>query len=365
MTSQINSVPSESLPRPKGLARLLNTRLPLNRKEAFFTATVLPAIICADSFEHFHLFLSLLDLRDIPIDTSVDNANILFFTEYSLAEAIFGELTKSNFPNAPHTKERPDVIILIEGSEPLLIAIEAKLYSSTQAPLLNWQMDQQEVHLLSYLQRHLPGLRTIHAALLPDAMKREFGSLVPTTRPIITWEDILDKYKDVKSARYFLEILRIALGNYKKLKAKSTEAEAEGALSGEDILRGYQDGTLKFKTMGRNGGIHGEHLFQDIAKPRWQKQPYYVRTSPDPLTANWFRVSDFVDLLSRKKLITVLGRVVKSGRDSETDDAVFGHRVREILKEGGGVDELAVLCDAVSRPTDESASTHDLLKTPR
>jgi len=41
-----------------GLAEF-DMRLPLNRKEVYFTATVLPAIICADGFEHFHLFLKL------------------------------------------------------------------------------------------------------------------------------------------------------------------------------------------------------------------------------------------------------------------------------------------------------------------
>jgi hypothetical protein len=42
------------------IRELLEKRLPLNRKEVYFTATVLPAIICADGFCRFDRFLKLL-----------------------------------------------------------------------------------------------------------------------------------------------------------------------------------------------------------------------------------------------------------------------------------------------------------------
>lgn len=166
-------MPIEDSMRRRGLSHLLDTRLPLNRKEAFFTATVLPAILCADSFKHFDRFLNLLDVRDIPIDSGVEQANIQFFTEYCLAESIYGDVPK--FPDAPRERVRPDMMIFIEGPEPLLIAIEAKLYASTQASDLNMEMENQEKHVLSYLRKRWPGLRTVHAALLPEAMKRKLG----------------------------------------------------------------------------------------------------------------------------------------------------------------------------------------------
>jgi hypothetical protein len=36
----------------------------------------------------------------------------------------------------------------------------------------------------------------------------------------------------------------------------------------------------------------------------------------------------------------------------ETDDAAFGHRVRKLLEERGGVDALAAQCKAASQPTE-------------
>lgn len=339
-------MPIEGSIRPKGLSQLLDTRLPLNRKEAFFTATVLPAIICADSFKYFDHFLNLLGLRDIPIDITIEQANIQFFTEYSLAESIYGESNAAKFPDAPREKDRPDLMILIEGSEPLLIAVEAKLYASTQASDLNRQMEQQERDVISYLRKRWPELRPIHAALLPEAMKKEFGGRGP--KLIVTWEDILDKYKDVESARYFHEILRIGLRDYETLRAQSSPSNGDGVLTGAEILHRHQKGNLGFQTMGRQGGIHGGPLKDDVKNDTWQKRRYYVRKS-SLHTTNWFLVSDFVALVSRKNLITMFEQVLEN---VETDDAAFGHRVRKLLEERGGVDALAAQCKAASQPTE-------------
>jgi hypothetical protein len=349
MTSQFKSMPIKGSMRPEGLAQLFNTRLPLNRKEAFFTATVLPAIICADSFAHFDRFLNLLGLRDIPINITIEQANIQFFTEYSLAESIYDDQTVDRFPDAPREKDRPDLMILIEGSEPLLIAVEGKLYASTQASALNQQMNQQERDVISYLRKRWPKHRPIHAALLPAAMKKEFGGRGP--KLIVTWEEILDKYKDVESVRYFHEILRIALRDYETLRAKSSPSNGDGTLTGAEILLRHQKDDLEFQTMGRQGGIDGGPLNDDIAKNRWRKQRYYVRKS-SLHTTNWFLVSDFVALVSRKNLITMFGQVLETARDVETDDAAFGRRVRKLLAEQGGVDALAAQCEAASQPTE-------------
>ena len=354
MTSRPDSMPAEGSMGHKGLSQLLNTRLPLNRKEVFFTATVLPAIICADSFRHFDRFLRLLGLRDIAIDISKENANIQFFTEYSLVESILGNRSaKDRFPHPPHEKERPDVMIFIERSEPILIAIEAKLYSSARASDLKREMENQEKHVLSYLLKHLPGLRrdnTVHAALLPKGMKDYFGDQGPALT--ITWEDLQREYEDVESARYFLEILGIALRDYDTLKSPETTfgAHAEGKVTGAEILYGYQNHILKFEAMGRQGGIKGDSLKEDIAENKWKEHEYEVRESSADLPANWFPISDFVALVSRKNLITVLGQVLEGARDSEVNDAVLGHRVRKLLAEQGGVDVLAAQCKEVSQP---------------
>ncbi len=67
-----------------------STGLPLNRKEQYYTATVLPMIIASDGFAYLHRFL---DLCGLPVGRFDDhgragNQKLQFFTEYNLAESL-------------------------------------------------------------------------------------------------------------------------------------------------------------------------------------------------------------------------------------------------------------------------------------
>jgi hypothetical protein len=104
--------------------------------------------------------------------------NVQFFTEYCLAESIHRERTASRFPDPRLSRDRPDLMILIDGSEPLLIVIEAKLYDGTRQIDLIAEMDRWKKHVLDHLRDSWPELRTIHVALLPGTMKEEFGGRV-------------------------------------------------------------------------------------------------------------------------------------------------------------------------------------------
>jgi hypothetical protein len=283
---------------------LLKKRLPLNRKEVYFTATVLPAIICANDFAHFDRFLKLLGAPESDIqDARSTSTNVQFFTEYCLADAIHGDETKSRFPHAPTSHERPDLMILIDGSEPLLIAVEAKLYDGTREADLNDEMNRQKKNVLDYLGTCWPGLRTIHAALLPKPMKDGFTgqTLLEHAEPsasyarrIITWEEIQDKYADVSGVSYFLEMLRIAIKKYPDLLGGSVDGNEDARLPGSEIVRRYEQGDSEFQTMGRNRGIDGPELGGDIATGAWSNQVYQVRKSAEVPNRNWFRIGDFV-----------------------------------------------------------------------
>ncbi len=288
------------------IAQMLHTRLPLNRKEVYFTATVLPGIICAAGFAHFNLFLKLLGAPESAIQAAYSpTENVQFFTEYCLAESIYGERTTSRFPDPPLSRERPDLMILIDGSEPLLIVIEAKLYDGTRQIDLIAEMDQQKKHILDYLRGRWPELSTIHAALLPRAMRDEFGGrlgpggleedLPSYKREMITWEEIRDAYADVPSTAYFIEILRIAIKEYDDLKGDRLAfgKYADDRLSGSEILKRQEQGDLTFRMMGRKEGLHGPKLSNDIATGEWVNHRYEVRKSSDD-RPNWFPISEFV-----------------------------------------------------------------------
>ena len=84
------------------LEELMKKELPLNRKERFFTGTVLPMIVCRDNFKYFKRFTSLIDgCEELEVSASPDSSNIQFFTEYSLVESIYDQATKGRFLNPP------------------------------------------------------------------------------------------------------------------------------------------------------------------------------------------------------------------------------------------------------------------------
>ena len=105
---------------------LADTGLPFNQKERFFTGTVLPMLVCADNFAHFGRLTQLMGLGQIAVDARPGSANVQFFTEYIFAESVIGD-AKARFPDAPTSKDTPDVMIYIACPRRALIAIEAKM----------------------------------------------------------------------------------------------------------------------------------------------------------------------------------------------------------------------------------------------
>ncbi|CAN5821140.1 hypothetical protein BH24ACT5_BH24ACT5_30930 [soil metagenome] len=88
---------------PLNLGRTADERLPLNRKERYYTGTVLPMIVAADGFAHLHRFLHLSGLRVDPawVTPLVGGQDIQFFTEYGFAESVFTPGTRSGSAVTP------------------------------------------------------------------------------------------------------------------------------------------------------------------------------------------------------------------------------------------------------------------------
>ncbi|XXT25320.1 hypothetical protein WME94_27705 [Sorangium sp. So ce429] len=85
------------------IAHLADTGLPFNRKERYFTGTVLPMLVCADNFARFGRLTELVGLDQVDVDARPTSADVQFFTEYSFVESVVGE-AKARFPGAPVKK---------------------------------------------------------------------------------------------------------------------------------------------------------------------------------------------------------------------------------------------------------------------
>ena len=285
------------------LASLMETALPLNRKERYFTGTVLPMVVCANDFRGVGVLASLIPGCELPpIDPHPKTANVQFFTEYCLADSIFDRRSRDRFPNAPKTKDTPDLMILVKGARSVLIALEAKMFHQPSGPALVRQMRAQRAQL-AYLRKRLHVADVYHAALLPrDYWKKVQGRLSRGPReafPVILWEDVVSRFRTQRGANaYFLGILDLALTRWDDLAAKPLGgANAESKLTGEEIWRRFGR-DVRLSVMGRTGGLSGAALTDDVDTGRWRRQMYEVSSNSKPPNSNWFPIEAFVQLVS-------------------------------------------------------------------
>lgn len=197
------------------LDELLDSTLPLNRKERYYTGTVLPALLCADSMKQLARLGSpeLLGCGELDVRADPDDCTVLFFTEYSLVESAIGEAA-ARFPGvAALAKDTPDVVILITEPVPVLIALKAKMYDRPSRPELQQQLANQKSQLdtlCTHLAHHLKTeeVRLEHWALLPQVLA---DALPDLGTPVLTWEALRDEFADVDQ-RYFHGVLSTAPG---------------------------------------------------------------------------------------------------------------------------------------------------------
>jgi hypothetical protein len=285
------------------LARLIDQELPLNRKERFFTGTVLPMIVCKDNFAHLHVLLELAGCDDSrQVSVIPGQENVEFFSEYSFVESAIG-MSGKRFPDLPKVKDTPDIMILIKTNvSKVLIALEAKMYDATTAEALTRQMDDQRNHILAYLEQALQLTQVYHVALLPAKLYRRIRACGFDKKAIL-WEDLHERYTQVLRHDYFLEMLRIALDRYDELSGKTCSygANCEKTYRGREIYDACKNGTLDAQIMGRNRGLHGPELRDDIATGKWQTHKYEASSGTKPPNRNWFFVQDFVALIDSQQ----------------------------------------------------------------
>jgi hypothetical protein len=283
------------------LKELFNSHLPINRKERFYTGTVFPMIVCKNNFENFNLFTNLLeDCSGIKIDANPETTNIQFFTEYSLKESAIDEETKKRFCDMPDSKDTPDIIILIEGEINILIAIEAKMYDYPKPIDLVNQMEKQK-KILNCIKRSLSkredgnDFKIYHYALLPEGYFK-YGK--PEGINIITWQQLLNAYKDVYGNDYFIGMLECALDKYTALVGKGIDSfgyNSKDKISGQKVYEDFKNGVLEMKTIGRNKGIAG--FVKDIEENKWRTVKYETSSKSVQPNDNWITVEKFVELV--------------------------------------------------------------------
>ncbi len=281
-----------------GLAGLFRGRLPINRKERYYTGTVLPMIVASDGFKYFGRFLALCGVPEVAVEADPAFTNVQFFTEYGFKESLVDGAEK-RFRD-PGGRDTPDLVVYIEGDIPLLLGVEAKVFHRPSIADLEKQVRTQ-AELLSVMADGVGTRPSVHqVALLPSG----FGAPERINEvPVLTWERVADTFRDIAPA-YWIGVLDEALRRYSRLASQAGSGDTyrqncDAMIAGGQIQQLWGSGDRTFNTMGRSGGLQGDRLRDDIASGSWTTQEYEVRQDPRPVNRNWFAIADFIKLVDQ------------------------------------------------------------------
>jgi len=223
-------------------------KIPLNRKESFYTGTVLPGIICSDDFKHFSKFLEVIGLGDLQLDLQRPSESVQFYTEYCLAFALAVPRAPVDLKKLCLGNDTPDIMILVKGkTRRVLVVIEAKMFSVVTPDSLKIQLKNQRNNVIDGLRQWL-GLKAAdihHMALLPQPLLSKMGTWEQEGVQITTWEDILEAFKPLDVPRHWIKALDEALKDFTHFASTIKFGEKKN-----DLMCGAEiyDGNYPFDT---------------------------------------------------------------------------------------------------------------------
>lgn len=279
-------------PAVNAAAGAADARLPFNRKERYFTGTVLPALLAHDGFQHLGKLLDLAGLPDDLVDPGRDGTQDLqLFSEYSFSESLLTPADRARFPDAPVEMDTPDLVLT--GAD-WLLAVEAKVYDVPSRASMTAQLKRQRL-LVEYWTTalRLPPDRVKHVLLVPAELEADL-QMNKQGWKVITWQEVADAYRPV-GPRHFTAVLDEALARYSKLKSVPLQfrKNAQDILTGAQLKAVADAGETTYTYMGRSGGLHGAALKKDLDSGQWSSTSYEVRGAAVQ-SKNWFPIADFI-----------------------------------------------------------------------
>lgn len=296
-------------------------RLPINRKERFYTGTVLPGLIYSDGM---HGLFDLLRETGLVLDYVPDMAAVQIFTEYDLRDAIRGD-ERSSWKHLLSRLEKevcaegatqlsgdtPDLVILVEQPKPLLIVIEAKLFNGESAKDLKIQIDRQQRYVVEPLKEILGNVDALQIALVPLSMSPDIVKLAgdPPAFRVITWQGVVAKYESVDAAAYWIGPLSHALSRFDDLLSQGSRSQGHASrrMTASEILLAHQDPDCPIRHVGAAGRTW-RLLQQDIASSGGTRRTYAVNHNAKSPGRNYLPVADFISFVQAWRQCGVPGQ---------------------------------------------------------
>jgi len=276
--------------------RILKTELPLNRKERFYTGTVLPALLFHNGVTNFYTFLRMITNLPTEITASTTGYDFIFYTEYNLKESAGDRNIGRRIP--AKTNDTPDVVIEILKPVKVFIIIEAKMFAKVSQEDLRKQILRQKKYVGNILKEEflLEDKNFYYLALVP----RDLNVTSTSEFQVINWENFIENPKFKIADNLFFNYLRCALKNYKDLvqvKCSSLPPHVEGQKLGVEV---YESGKTKEDFwVGRQGGK--KSFVDDIKNDDWADRRYYFGFNiPEAIRIRqWISCEEFADLVDR------------------------------------------------------------------
>ena len=275
------------------LQEILKSELPINRKERFYTGTVLPSLLFHGGLSNLYSFLR--EIPEFPNEVNEQNTkdDFLFYTEYNLKESAGKKSVGTEIFTA--TRDTPDVIIQILKPLTVFVIIEAKMFANLTQNDFSRQMRAQKEAVIDILKKRYQGSRMFHVALVPS----QLGFKDTPDYKVVNWQFFIDNRELSVQGNYFFAYLKFALENYSGLVSEKYGK----ASTVRDELRGtkiYQDGkTGKTLWVGRNGGRSA--IEEDVRKDVWRNKLYGTNTEKpkDGREGNWLSSVEFAEIVDR------------------------------------------------------------------
>jgi hypothetical protein len=273
----------------KEFSDLLKEALPINRKERFFTGTVLPSLLFHNGYSN--LFTFLQQIEDFPREVNSENTddNFLFYTEYNLKESAGNKTVGTKIYTA--TRDTPDVVIQILKPVTLFVVIEAKMFANVIQNDFNRQMNAQKLAIIDVLEDKYPEYKSIHIGLIPAKL----GIKSTETYSITYWDNFLNDKKFHLKGNFFLNYLRYALEHYEDLVAAGKAITVQDEKSGSMIMKDFKN--KKQYWIGRRGGI--KTIIEDVKSSSWRNKNYCINDNKprEGHKGNWITIDEFAHIV--------------------------------------------------------------------
>ena len=271
------------------LGDTLKYALPMNRKERFYTGTVLPSLLFHNGFSNLYRFLEAIPGFPKEVNEKTTGDRFLFYTEYNLKES--AGKRNVGVEILAETNETPDVVMHILHPAELFVVIEAKMFQRLTQDVFNTQMRAQKEAVINRLEDQYHPESIFHVALLPSTL----GFQDTDDYTVVNWEFFVDNRALDVQANYFYPYLKFALRNYKALRSK---VSAIHRIPGSAIFNeGNPDTNL---WVGRSGGK--DVIQEDVRSGKWKRMLYAVSSGEGPprggRKGNWLRSEEFATVVA-------------------------------------------------------------------